>query len=352
MKNIAKISAKIDALLATKKDTLLVVIDGMCGSGKSTIGEALKEKYDCNLFHMDDFFLQPHQRTEERLREPGGNVDCERFAEEILAHLEDAGGLSYQVFDCSRQAMGGRVQVPHKRLNIVEGAYSAHPYFGEPYDLAFFLEIDPKLQLERLEKRNSPWKVKRFVEEWIPKELVYFETFGIKNKCELLKVEEEKMIGLIVAYAKNRVIGNKGQIPWRIKGEQKRFRELTTGNVVIMGRRSYEEIGRPLPNRYTIVVSNTQKFEAENCTTVGSLEEAIRIADKSKNIYISGGAGLYKEAIDIVDVMYITELDAVIEGDTYFPEFNAEDFEREVECHVDGEIPYDYVTYTRKMSNK
>ena len=156
------------------------------------------------------------------------------------------------------------------------------------------------------------------------------------------------MVGLIVAYTKNRVIGKDGMIPWRIKGEQKRFRELTTGNVVIMGRRSYEEIGRPLPNRYTIVVSNTQKFEAENCTTVGSLQEALDIADKSKNIYISGGAGLYKEAIHIVDKMFITEIDAVVEGDTYFPEFNADDFVREVDCHVDGDMPYDYVTYTRK----
>ena len=156
------------------------------------------------------------------------------------------------------------------------------------------------------------------------------------------------MIGLIVAYTKNRVIGKDGQIPWRIKGEQKRFRELTTGNVVIMGRRSYEEIGHPLPNRYNIVVSNTQKYEAENCTTVGSLEEALEVADKNKNIYISGGAGLYREAIDLVDQMFITEIDAVVEGDTYFPEFDVNEFEREVECHVDGEMPYDYVTYTRK----
>ncbi len=156
------------------------------------------------------------------------------------------------------------------------------------------------------------------------------------------------MIGLIVAYSKNRVIGKDGKIPWKIKGEQKRFRELTTGNVVIMGRRSYEEIGHPLPNRYTIVVSNTQKFEAENCTTASSLQEAIEIADKSKNIYISGGAGLYKEAICLVEKMFITEINAVVEGDTYFPEFDEEEFEREVECHVDGELPYDYVTYTRR----
>lgn len=155
------------------------------------------------------------------------------------------------------------------------------------------------------------------------------------------------MIALIVAYSKNRVIGNKGQIPWRIKGEQKRFKEFTTGNVVIMGRKSYEEIGHPLPNRDTIVVSNTQKFEAENCKTVGSLAEAIKLAG-DRNIYISGGAGLYREAIDIVDKMYITEIDAVIEGDTYFPEFDKSLFDRQVDLHVDGELPYDYVTYTRK----
>lgn len=155
------------------------------------------------------------------------------------------------------------------------------------------------------------------------------------------------MLALIVAYTKNRVIGNEGRIPWRIKGEQRRFRELTTGNVVIMGRRTYEEIGHPLPNRYTIVVSNTKKFEEENCTTVSSLEEAVRLAGDRK-AYISGGAGLYRAALDMVDVMYITEIDAEIEGDTFFPEFDTEKFDRVVEEHVDGEIPFDYVTYTRK----
>lgn len=157
------------------------------------------------------------------------------------------------------------------------------------------------------------------------------------------------MIALIVAYAKNRVIGNKGCIPWKIKGEQQRFKELTTGNVVIMGRRSYEEIGKPLPNRYTIVVSNTKKFEAENCTTAASLEEALEIAG-DRDVYISGGAGLYVEAISIVEKMYITEIDATIEGDTYFPEFNEEDFAKEINKRVEGELPYTYVTYTRKKS--
>lgn len=168
------------------------------------------------------------------------------------------------------------------------------------------------------------------------------------------------MIALIVAYAKNRVIGNKGQIPWRIKGEQKRFKELTTGNVVVMGRRSYEEIGRPLPNRMTYVVSSTKNFDEEGVKTVRSLQEAIedaagedaRITEESgvkqdRNIYVSGGAGLYKEAIDVVDVMYNTEIDAEIEGDTYFPEFDRYAFTKTVDKCVEGELPYQYVTYTR-----
>lgn len=155
------------------------------------------------------------------------------------------------------------------------------------------------------------------------------------------------MIAIIVAYTRNRVIGNNGCIPWKIKGEQQRFKELTTGNVVIMGRHSFEEIGKPLPNRYTIVVSNTKKFEAENCTTAGSLSEALVIAG-DRDAYISGGARLYEEAILIADKMYITEIDTTIDGDTYFPEFDEKEFAKEISKKVDEEIPYTYVTYIRK----
>ncbi len=158
------------------------------------------------------------------------------------------------------------------------------------------------------------------------------------------------MVGLIVAYTKNRVIGNKGQIPWRIKGEQRRFKELTTGNVVIMGRRSYDEIGRPLPNRFTIVVSKTANYEAENCVTCASLSEAIEYAKKNhpdKNIYLSGGAGIYKEGLPLCEKLFVTEVELEIEGDTFFPEFDVNAYTKTVEEVVDGEIPYSYVTYTK-----
>lgn len=155
------------------------------------------------------------------------------------------------------------------------------------------------------------------------------------------------MIALIVAFSKNQVIGNGGCIPWKIKGEQKRFKELTIGNVVIMGRHSYEEIGKPLPDRTTIVISNTKNFNSKNCFTVKSLQEGIWLAG-NKNIYIAGGAKVYKESLPLVEKMYITEIDKIIEGDTFFPPFCKNLFFKELNKKFKGEISYTYVTYTRK----
>lgn len=156
------------------------------------------------------------------------------------------------------------------------------------------------------------------------------------------------MVGLIVARSRNNVIGKEGAIPWKIKGEQKQFKELTTGNVVIMGRRSYEEIGHPLPNRETIVVSRTKKFDGDNVITASSVEEAIELA-KGKDVYIAGGCRLYKEAMTFVDVMYITEVDLEVEnGDVFFPEFNAEEFEKEIGETLGDEIKYTRTVYRRK----
>ena len=155
------------------------------------------------------------------------------------------------------------------------------------------------------------------------------------------------MIALIVAHSKNNVIGNKGRIPWNIKGELRRYKELTTDNVVIMGRRSYEEIGKPLPNRINIVLSTTKTYEGENLITAKSLKEALDIAG-DRDVYISGGEKIFEEAIHIVDKMYITLVDKVIEGDTYFPDFNEEDFIKQIDEHFHGDIPYTYMTYTRK----
>lgn len=161
------------------------------------------------------------------------------------------------------------------------------------------------------------------------------------------------MLALIVAFSKNRVIGKNGKIPWDIEGEKQRFKELTTGNIIVMGRRTYEEIGFPLPNRETIVVSRTKNFDQEHCITVKSLKEALEVAKKNwteKDVFISGGEKLYEEAVSFVERMYITEIEKEIEGDTYFPVFDENEFKKEIVKRVDGDIPYTYYTYSRKDS--
>ena len=169
-----RIFTEIDKLLTEGKVPLTVVIEGGSASGKTTLAETLATVYDCNVIHMDDFFLRPEQRTSQRLGELGGNIDRERFTEEIIVPLQKNECIQYRPFDCSVQALGETVTLPQKNLTIVEGAYSMHTAFGRYYGLAFFLDIAPEYQRERILKRNSPNFAKRFFEEWIPLENKYF----------------------------------------------------------------------------------------------------------------------------------------------------------------------------------
>ena len=153
------------------------------------------------------------------------------------------------------------------------------------------------------------------------------------------------MIIIIAAYSSNMVIGKNGRIPWKIDGDLKRFKKLTTGNVVVMGRKTHEEIGRPLPDRVNVVVSSTGEYEG--CINVRSLKEALERFPK-RDIFIAGGARLYSEALDIADTMYITEVCAEIEGDTFFPKFDESKFTKTQEEYIGGDMPYRYVTYKRK----
>ncbi len=159
------------------------------------------------------------------------------------------------------------------------------------------------------------------------------------------------MIAIIVAYSQNRVIGRDGRIPWKIPGEQLRFRKLTLGNAVVMGRRTYEEIGRPLPGRLNIILSTTQRYEGENLLTAASLEEAIALAG-DRDIYIAGGAKLYEEALPLADRLYITEIHRQVEGDTFFPNFDESLYEKNCEESCPEKMPYSYVTYTRKAAGQ
>jgi uridine kinase len=134
---------------------------------------------------MDDFFLRPEQRTEERYAEIGGNVDYERFQEEVLLPLRAGQAFSYRPFDCKTFTLSEPVSVQPKRINIIEGSYSHHPYFGDPYDLKVFLSITPELQRERVLQRPA-FLHQRFFEEWIPMENRYFKVFDIPSKSDIL----------------------------------------------------------------------------------------------------------------------------------------------------------------------
>lgn len=179
--------AEIEKMEAeTQKEVLLIAIDGKCASGKTTLGRYLLECFDANLIHMDDFFLQSHQRTRERLSEVGGNVDYERFKTEVLLPLMEGKTVQYRRFDCHDMRIHKAKEMPPKRINIIEGSYSQHPYFGEPYDLKVFMEISPKDQILNIRRRNGEDAVTVFEEKWIPKENAYFEKFHIKGNSNII----------------------------------------------------------------------------------------------------------------------------------------------------------------------
>lgn len=157
------------------------------------------------------------------------------------------------------------------------------------------------------------------------------------------------MISIIVAVAKGGAIGKEGKMPWKIPGEQRQFKDLTTGHVVIMGRTSYEEIGHPLPERTNIVVSKTKVFSGENLYTVKSLKEAIERAGR-KEIFIAGGAEMFQEALPLADKIYMTYVDMEVpDADRFFPNFLEEEYKREEIEKVGGETSYLRVLYTKKV---
>ena len=181
---------EIDRRLGAQR--LVVAIEGGSASGKTTLSQILSRVYDCTVFHMDDFFLRPEQRTAERFSEPGGNVDRERFLEEVLEPLSCGETVRYRRFDCSTFTLGEPMEVEPKQLVIVEGAYSMHPELADHYDLSVFLDVSSELQRDRIVKRNGPEMAKRFHDEWIPMEQLYFKGLNIKEQCDLVLPIEER----------------------------------------------------------------------------------------------------------------------------------------------------------------
>lgn len=152
------------------------------------------------------------------------------------------------------------------------------------------------------------------------------------------------MISLIVAASTNNVIGAKGNLPWRLSADLKRFKALTMGKPIVMGRKTYESIGRPLPGRQNIVITRQDNYAPEGCTVVQSVDAALAAAD-APEIMIIGGGHIYEAFIPMAERIYLTRVDADIDGDTYFPEIS-EDQWQEVsrqEQAADPDNDYDVV---------
>jgi len=177
--------AKIDNDIKNNQK-LFVAIDGDAAAGKTTLAAMLKQIYDCNVLHMDDFYLPLNQRTPELLAQPGGNIDLKRFETQVLTPLLNQKCFTYRPFNCATQSYDDEIAIAPKRLTVVEGAYALHPALKPIYDIAVFVKIDAKQQAERVLLRNGVKFAERFKNEWIPMEKRYQAAFDIEAGCDFV----------------------------------------------------------------------------------------------------------------------------------------------------------------------
>jgi dihydrofolate reductase len=160
------------------------------------------------------------------------------------------------------------------------------------------------------------------------------------------------IVSIIVAATENNVIGGNNQLLWRLPNDMKRFKSVTTGNTVIMGRKTYDSMGGALPNRRNIVISRDTALKIEGCETVNSLEDALQRSAGEKEVFVIGGGRIYEQAWDKADKLYLTRVHTEKEGDTFIPEIRADEWtEERRESHpADGKHPYAYsfIIYTKK----
>lgn len=161
-------------------------------------------------------------------------------------------------------------------------------------------------------------------------------------------------ISAVVAMSEERVIGLDNKLPWHLPADLKHFKEVTMGKPIVMGRKTYESIGRALPGRLNIVISRDKKFQAVGCEVVSSIDEAIKVAGDSEEIFVIGGALIYEVMLPVIQRIYLTIVHHVFAGDAFFPEFNkAEWHETQRECYPADEknlYPYSFIILERKLS--
>lgn len=176
--------AAIDRHMAQNPRTV-VALDGPCAAGKSTIGALLSQLYGCPLVHMDDFFLPQKQKTPARLSQAGGNIDAERFLEQVLLPVSQGAPARYQPYRCHTDDFGEWLEVPPSALTIVEGVYSLRPDLNPYYSIRCYIDAPWSIRRERLLKRCGESGLARFEALWIPLEQQYFETFQIASCCPI-----------------------------------------------------------------------------------------------------------------------------------------------------------------------
>ena len=159
------------------------------------------------------------------------------------------------------------------------------------------------------------------------------------------------MISIIVAIAKNGVIGDKDTLLWHLREDMIHFRTITSGHPVVMGRKTYDSIGRPLPKRTNVVITRDTELQIEGCTMAHSLTEAVEMFDSSEEVFIIGGAQIYNQAMPLADRLYLTIIDKEYEGDSSFPEIDYNSW-RQISCEKFErgeafEYPFSFITLER-----
>lgn len=185
MSKNSKVSDLFEMIDQCKKESIIIAIDGHAGSGKSTLASLIKEKYNATVFHLDDYFLQPHQRTKQRLNEIGGNVDYERFLLEVLIPIETNLNIEFQKFDCQLQKLLPKIIIKPSKIIVIEGSYCHRPEFCHHYDIKVALHIDTEVQKKRILDRNGQQRYLDFINKWIPLENKYFEHYNIFDNAHL-----------------------------------------------------------------------------------------------------------------------------------------------------------------------
>lgn len=157
-------------------------------------------------------------------------------------------------------------------------------------------------------------------------------------------------LSIIVAIANNQVIGVNNTLPWHLPEDLKRFRALTTGHHIIMGRKTYESLGRLLPERTTVIVTRNKDYQLEGALIAHSLETALALCKNDDEVFLIGGAELYQDGLKLADKLYLTKVDLSVDGDAFFPEFDLnlwQESSRETHTSAKG-LPFSYITYIRK----